>query len=102
LLREALGIFRERYGMKPELAAQANHWLGAARLAHGCYSEAETLLLPSIEPLLAPTAAMSAAERRTAVAHVVELYQSWGKSDQATAWRQKLEALAPKTISKAQ
>jgi serine/threonine protein kinase len=94
LLREALTLFRERYAMKPELAAQAANWLGYIQASRHAYPEAEALLLPSAEPILAPTAQMSTAEQRTAIEHILRLYQAWDRSDQAAIWQQKLNALA--------
>jgi len=92
LLEEALALFRERYAMKPELAAQAENWLGAIAVAHRDYTKAEALLTANPSALLAPTAAISAAERRTTIGHIIELYQASGKPEQAAAWQKKLDA----------
>ena len=99
LLREALTLFRERYAMKPELAAQAANWLGAIQLTRHAYPEAEALLLPTAEPILAPTAQMSAAEQRAAIGHIYQLYQAWDKPEQAAIWQQKLDGLAKIQVS---
>ena len=39
--------------MKPELAAQAEHWLGVIQLDRHSYPEAETLLVANADPLFA-------------------------------------------------
>ena len=33
---------------------------------------------------------------RTAIGHIVQLYQTWGKPDQAAEWRKRLEELKTK------
>jgi serine/threonine protein kinase/Flp pilus assembly protein TadD len=97
LLEEALNLFRQNYSMKPELAAQAANWLGTIQLARHRYAEAEALLLPSVDPILASTAGLSPAEQRTAIEHVVQLYRAWGKREDAARWQRKLDLLAGNT-----
>jgi hypothetical protein len=44
---------------------------------------------------------MPATEQRTAVGHIVTLYQAWGKPEQAALWQQKLDELAkPQTSAR--
>src|SRR5262249_22117101 len=93
LLREAHTLFRERHAKKMELAAQAANWLGAIQVARHDYARAESLLLSSAEPILAATGQLSVAERRTAIRHLVQLYQAWGKPDHTALWQQKLDGL---------
>jgi tetratricopeptide (TPR) repeat protein len=93
LLQKARTLFSEHYAMKPELAAQAANWLGEIQTIHQAYAQAETLLLPSMEPILSPKAEMSPAERRVALGHIVNLYEAWGKPQQAAEWRGKFEAV---------
>ena len=93
LLREALELFRARYPMKTELAPQAANWLGTIQLARQRYPDAEALLLPTADPILVSAGQMSVAERRTAIDHIVQLYQAWGKPDQVAAWQQKLDSI---------
>src|ERR1043165_3771577 len=103
-LQEALTIFRNDASIKsrPELAGQAANWLGAIRLARKAYPEAEALMLPGSDRLFAARAEMSPHERRLAIGHIVKLYESWGKAEEAAKWKAKLEALAqPLTNAKA-
>jgi tetratricopeptide (TPR) repeat protein len=93
-LKEALTLFRQYYGKKPELAAQVENWLGAIQLARHAYPEAEALLLAGPDHLLAPTATLSPKERRTAIDHIIKLYQQWGKPEQAATWQKKLDEAA--------
>jgi tetratricopeptide (TPR) repeat protein len=96
LLQEALTIFRRDASSKstPELAAQAANWLGAIQVARKAYPEAETLLLSGTDQFFAPAAEIYPNERRLAVGHIVNLYQAWGKPEQATLWQRKLDQLA--------
>jgi len=99
-LKEALALFRQYYGKKPELAAQVENWLGAIQLARHAYPEAEALLLAGPDHLLAPTAALSPRERRTALEHILKLYQSWGKPEQAATWQKKLDDSAKAQVGR--
>jgi hypothetical protein len=94
LLQEALKIFGEHLPMKPELAPQAANWLGAIQVARKDYSNAETLLLSGNDHFFAPATEMSPNERRLAVGHIVKLYQSWDKPEQAATWQKKLDQLS--------
>jgi tetratricopeptide (TPR) repeat protein len=92
-LREALTIFQEHLAMKPDLAAQAANWLGVTLVARKDYTSAETLLLSGADQILGRSAEMSPNERRLAVSNIVNLYQAWGKPDQAAVWQKKLDQL---------
>jgi serine/threonine protein kinase len=94
LLQEALTLFRERYPMKPDLAAQAANWLGAIQMARKACPQAEALLLSGSDQFFAAAAALSPNERRVAIGHIVSLYQAWGKPEQTAAWQKKLDELA--------
>src|SRR6266404_2028556 len=95
LLQEALTIFRKDDSIKsrPELAGQAENWLGAIQLARKAYPQAEALMLPGSERFFATraNAEMSPNERRLAVGHIVNLYQTWGKPEQTAIWQKKLD-----------
>jgi len=93
-LRDAHTLFRERYPKKLELAAEAANWLGAIQVARTNYAEAESLMLPGVEPILARTSGLSLKEQRTLLGHLVKLYEAWGKHDEAAAWRKKVDLLA--------
>jgi hypothetical protein len=56
--------------------------------------EAEALLLPDSDRFFAPAADMSPNDRRLAVGHILNLYQAWGKPEQAAVWQKKLDQLA--------
>ena len=78
----------------PELAAAAENWLGAARLARHDYAGAEGLMLQNVERVFVPTGELSPNERRLAVGHLVELYRAWGKPEEYAKWERKLDDLA--------
>ena len=94
VLQEALTNFAD-VGTREALVAQCSNWLGAIRIARKAYPEAEALLLPGSDQFFDPGAVMSTSERRVAVGHIVQLYQAWGRRDQADAWQKKLDTLAP-------
>jgi tetratricopeptide (TPR) repeat protein len=76
-------------------AALAANWLGAIRVAHGAYPEAEALLRPDSDRLFEPGNQLSPNEVRLAVGNIIALYEAWGKPEQAAKWRKRLEACAP-------
>jgi serine/threonine protein kinase len=94
LLREALTLFREHYPRKPELAAQAANALGAIAAERRDYPAAEKLFLSNPDSLLLPVAGMSLKEQRTTIGRIIQLYQNWGKVEQANRWQQKLDAIS--------
>jgi tetratricopeptide (TPR) repeat protein len=66
--------------------------LGAALLGQQKYAEAEPVLLASYEGLSQRETRIPAPERariREALDRVVQLYEAWGKKDQADTWRAK-------------
>ena len=89
-------MFRQDAASKPtpELAAQAENWLGVIQLARKAYPEAEALMLPGADQLFAAKAEMSPNERRVAVGHIVKLYEAWDRPKEAAAWQRKLDGLA--------
>jgi eukaryotic-like serine/threonine-protein kinase len=96
-LQEALTIFRKDDSNKtrPELAAQAENWLGSIQVARKAYPEAEALMRSGFERFFAANAEMSPNERRVTVGHIVQLYQAWDKPEETTRWQKKLDQLAP-------
>jgi eukaryotic-like serine/threonine-protein kinase len=77
--------------------------LGAVLLGQHKYAEAELLLLAGYEGLSQRENRIAAPDRRVlgdAQGRLVQLYDAWGKKDQADAWRQKVrqpgEAEQPK------
>lgn len=98
LLSEALALFREHCASRRELGALAANWLGVIQLERRAYPEAESLLLVDAEQFLVSSIQVSGAERRAGITHVVQLYQSWGKPEQAALWQQKLDGMAPRSV----
>jgi tetratricopeptide (TPR) repeat protein len=92
-LRDALAIFQDKYAMKTELTAQAENWLGTIQLRRCEFGVAETLLIRSCGPLLTASA-ISEAERRELIGHLVELYDAWGKADAAAEWTKRIEEVS--------
>jgi len=94
LLEQARSIFRQHsFARQPRLVAVAENWLGAVQLGRREYAQAERLLLPLSELFLAPTVQMSPKERREALGHLVQLYEEWGKPEEAARWRKKLNSI---------
>jgi tetratricopeptide (TPR) repeat protein len=92
-LQEALTIFRVDSSNKsrPELAAEAANWLGVIQIGRKSYPEAAALMLPDAERFFVANAEMSPNERRVAVGHIINLYEAWGKPDQAATCRKNLD-----------
>jgi serine/threonine protein kinase/tetratricopeptide (TPR) repeat protein len=91
-LREALAIYHR---------AQADEWstykamtlLGGALLGQDRYAEAEPLLVSGYDGMIAREARIPVSERfrlREAAERVIRLYEDWGKSEQAAAWKTKV------------
>jgi serine/threonine protein kinase len=70
--------------------------LGGAYAAGGQFEQAEPLLLESFKGLQAGSAVGKRPRRETA-ARLVNLYEKWGKPDQADKWRQQLALLSNPT-----
>jgi len=94
ILQDAMTLLREESSAKPELVAQAANWLGAIRTARKAYPEAEAQMLPGSDSFFAAKCVMSPNERRVAVGHIVNLYEAWGKPEEAAVWQKKLDQLA--------
>jgi serine/threonine protein kinase len=96
-LRECLQVFEKRRSPR---AARANRplvqvVLGASLLGQKKYPEAQTVLLEAYEGLKQPTQYLSLVVRRDqieALGWLVQLYDEWGKPDDAAKWRKELEA----------
>jgi hypothetical protein len=97
ILRECIEI---RSAIEPD---QWRTWntkslLGHALLGQARYAEAEPLLLEGYEGLVAHEADIPQASKfRTtdAVQRLVQLYEAWGKPEQADRWRQETNRLVP-------
>jgi serine/threonine protein kinase/tetratricopeptide (TPR) repeat protein len=96
ILRESVAIFK-RLGL-PEheewWAAEAENTLGCCLTALQHFDQAEPLLLESYQAL---SAARGESYRgtRAALERLVNLYETWGRPEQASAWRAKLALLQP-------
>jgi tetratricopeptide (TPR) repeat protein len=67
--------------------------LGGALTGQGRYAEAESLVVAAYEGMKAREASIAMPERaclREAAERVVHLYESWGRPDQADAWKDKV------------
>ena len=95
LAREALAIFRKTLPGGHPYIAVAESVLGGCLTLSRRYSEAEPLLLGSHRVLQAKTGRQGF-ETRQALQRVVDLYDAWGKADQAARYRAELTALSVK------
>jgi eukaryotic-like serine/threonine-protein kinase len=93
LLVPALKIREAAYLPSDRRVANAKCWLGATYAASARYAEAEPLLLEAHRQLSRAPAAFTK-DKREALTHLITLYESWGKPDQAAPYRQELAALA--------
>jgi serine/threonine protein kinase len=69
--------------------------LGASLMSQKKYAEAEPLLIQGYEGLTARAANIPAKSQKCvteALGRVVQLYDDWGKKDQAQQWRKKLQS----------
>jgi hypothetical protein len=97
ILRESLTLRQKK---------QPNAWrtfhtqsqLGGSLLGQKNYAEAEPLLRAGYEGLKQREATIPAASKKyltEALERLVQLYDAWGKPEQAKPWRQQLEAKQP-------
>jgi tetratricopeptide (TPR) repeat protein len=89
LIREALAIRQETLPTGHELTAATESLLGACLTALKKYEEAEVLLLRSVAALQAAPGVAATTVRR-AQDRLLQLYEAWGRPEQADAWRKKL------------
>ena len=88
--REAITVFKKTFPESHWQIANANSLLGGCLSKLGRYSEAEKLLVESYSII---NTQFGASHRRTSAAlkRVIELYDSWGKSDKAEEYRVKIK-----------
>jgi serine/threonine protein kinase len=99
LLREVLAI-RERKAPADWRTAAIRGLLGGSLLGQKKYAEAEPFLLRGYEGLKAHEAEVPPRSRKSlaeTAARIVQLYDAWGRKDQAAEWRNRL---TPGTESK--
>jgi eukaryotic-like serine/threonine-protein kinase len=96
LLRESLQIRQQVLPADDHRIAQAKSMLGATMVAVGKLEEAEPLLLAAYEGLSAhPPPPLDPEQPKVTVERTIQLYEKWGKPEQAAAWRAKLPATQP-------
>ena len=97
VLRECLAI-REKTQPDVWTTFNTRSTLGGSLLGQGKYALAEPLIIAGYEGLKARAGTVpTGAEMRLAEAaeRVVQLYDAWGKKDNAAQWRARLETRAP-------
>jgi serine/threonine protein kinase len=96
LLAPALEFRQSAFPATDRRIAVARNWLAATYTAMGRYAEAEALLLDANRQL-ADVPAAYAADKRTALTHLITLYEKWGKPDQAVPFRVRLDQMKATT-----
>jgi len=97
LLRECLAI-REKKAPDTWRRFATLTLLGDAVLGQEKYAEAEPLLLQGYEGLKQRAAQVPAHHKRRlleALERLVQLYDAWGKPEEAAKWRKELQAVRP-------
>jgi eukaryotic-like serine/threonine-protein kinase len=92
LLREALAI-REKSTPDDWRRYDAMSLLGGALLGQGRHTDAEPLVMQGYEGMKAREPRITVSERaslREAAERVVHLYESWGRPEEAAAWKTKV------------
>jgi tetratricopeptide (TPR) repeat protein len=92
-LREALALVRKGSPAKTALLGEVESWLGASLSARGRPEDAEPLLVGGYEKM-ADARGVTPRQRERALAHVVRLYETWKKPEQARQWRRKQQRSA--------
>ncbi len=110
---QPLGEFLATYTKRPSLPkggnfARAHFLLGVTRLGQKKYAEAEPLLVKGYEGIYqegrqkrpegragGPLTPLDRRYQIEALGWLVQLYEEWGKPDEAAKWRKELEAIRP-------
>ncbi len=87
----ALSIREKRLAKDDWRTLNTQSVLGAALAGLSRFDEAETVLVPAAETILAKPQ-VSAKRQRAVVQRLVNLYERWPKPDEAAAWRKRLPA----------
>jgi len=98
LLRQALEIRREAFPADDWRIAVAESRLGSCLSAAGKHEEAETLLLRSYAALASQLKELRPEQRmavEVTIERIIQLYEAWGKSEQAASWRARQPASQP-------
>jgi serine/threonine protein kinase/tetratricopeptide (TPR) repeat protein len=91
LLEESLHMHRSLFPGRNWRTAKIESILGGCLTALGKYDDAEPLVLSSYETLHAPRWAPPAQTSKS-LDRVVQLYEAWGKPEQAAMWRNQRDA----------
>jgi tetratricopeptide (TPR) repeat protein len=87
LLREAVVVYTATLGAEHIRTADAQMWLGLCLTARAQYEQAEAALLPSLAII---EAGGEASMTQRAVQALADLYEAWGRPDQAAPYRARL------------
>jgi predicted Zn-dependent protease len=90
ILESARSCFRQK-SERAELAAESEIWLGAIELARGNTAAAEGLMLPGANYYLASSALLSKKEQCDSIKHLIRLFTTLNKPDQAANWQRRLD-----------
>lgn len=93
LLRRCVQIRGRSYAVDSWQIARARNTLGDCLRAEGRYAEAETLLVGSL-PIIKGAGSLTLRQKRQAVQHVIDLYETWNKPTQAAVYQAELQRLA--------
>lgn len=91
LLEESLQMHRQRFPERNGRSANIESILGSCLTALGMYDDAEPLVLSAYETLDTCRSAPPT-QTTTGLDRVVQLYEAWGKPDQAAQWRNRRKA----------
>ena len=89
MLRESVAIYRGAFPNGSPATFLAESRLGEALAQQRKFTEAEPLLVRAAEQILDRPELMKL-ERRAAAQRVIDLYERWGKSEEAAAWKRRL------------
>lgn len=91
LLRDSIAVHERVLGEDHRRVAETRSVLGAAINGRGRHAEAETYLLDGYAGLDATVGELRrGAKVGAAMKRLVDLYEAWGRPEEATAWRTKL------------
>jgi tetratricopeptide (TPR) repeat protein len=102
LVREALAIY-DKTKTDTWVRYDCQSLLGASLAGQDRYAEAEAFLLSGYEGITQRNGSVPVASRsrmEEAGKQIIELYQDWGKPEEAASWRQKLQTNRPLQLSK--
>lgn len=88
LFQEALGIRREALGDNALPVAEVKGFLGESLIEQGRFEDADKMLHDSYERIRQSPDA-HALIRREGAERLVQLYERWGRGDQASEWRRR-------------